>query len=163
MKSFRLAYLSTRLGLAGLGLGAFMCLTLLADSLGRGAAALVPTAAAAAPDSKPGVDPLDGVLDYDALTRRSFGQPCPPRRPACVDHWVALTEAQRREVSIRFRPVLKQAAARGGLAAAKHDDIVIEGSSTTANYYDQIHRFLTDPAKGYPFLAQRLAKKAATL
>jgi len=41
---------------------------------------------------------LDGMIDYDELTRRSFGQPCPPQIPNCTNHWKELSEAQKTEI-----------------------------------------------------------------
>ena len=38
-------------------------------------------------------------------------------------------------------------------------DVVTEGSSLTKNYYDQFHKMLTDPSKGYPHLASKLREK----
>jgi ABC-type transporter MlaC component len=42
-------------------------------------------------------------------------------------------------------------------------DIVAENSSTATNYYRQFHTILTDPAKGYPNLVQKLKEKIARL
>lgn len=42
---------------------------------------------------------MDGMVDYDELARRAFGQPCHPSLPGCVNHWGELSEAQRAEVS----------------------------------------------------------------
>jgi hypothetical protein len=35
-------------------------------------------------------------VDFEELTRRFFGEPCP--QPGCVDHWAEFTAAQRTEV-----------------------------------------------------------------
>jgi len=42
-------------------------------------------------------------------------------------------------------------------------DIVAENSSTTMNYYRQFHTMLTDPAKGYPTVVQKLKDKIRAL
>jgi ABC-type transporter MlaC component len=42
---------------------------------------------------------LDGIVDYDELARRAFGQPCPPTEQGCTDHWATLTDAQKTEVT----------------------------------------------------------------
>lgn len=42
---------------------------------------------------------LDGMIDYDELTRRSFGAPCPLGISSCTDHWKDLTDAQKTEVT----------------------------------------------------------------
>ncbi len=47
---------------------------------------------------------LEGFVDYDEVTRRAFGEPCPPAIAGCTDHWTQLTDAQKTEV----RGLLKQ-------------------------------------------------------
>jgi ABC-type transporter MlaC component len=42
-------------------------------------------------------------------------------------------------------------------------DIVAENSSTTTNYYRQFHTMLTDPAKGYSTVVQKLKDKIKAL
>jgi ABC-type transporter MlaC component len=44
---------------------------------------------------------LDVMVDYDELTRRAFGEPCPISIPSCTDHWKngELSDAQKTEVS----------------------------------------------------------------
>lgn len=41
---------------------------------------------------------LDTMVDYDELSRRAFGQPCPPSHASCVNHWGELTDQQKTEV-----------------------------------------------------------------
>jgi ABC-type transporter MlaC component len=41
---------------------------------------------------------LASFVDYDELTRRAFGEPCPPAEPSCEDIWGGYSEAQRTEV-----------------------------------------------------------------
>ena len=41
---------------------------------------------------------LDGMIDYEELVRRSFGEPCPVAVPGCTDHWKQLTDAQKTEI-----------------------------------------------------------------
>jgi ABC-type transporter MlaC component len=41
---------------------------------------------------------LASFVDYDELTRRAFGEPCPPAEPSCEDIWSGYSEAQRSEV-----------------------------------------------------------------
>src|SRR5882672_1667819 len=41
---------------------------------------------------------LGTFVDYDELTRRAFGEPCPVSEPGCEDLWSQYTEAQRAEV-----------------------------------------------------------------
>ncbi|HEV3192698.1 MAG TPA: ABC transporter substrate-binding protein [Polyangiaceae bacterium] len=41
---------------------------------------------------------LGSFVDYDHLTRRAFGQPCPASEPACEDLWAGYNDNQRVEV-----------------------------------------------------------------
>jgi ABC-type transporter MlaC component len=41
---------------------------------------------------------LSGFVDYDELTRRAFGEPCPPSQPECEDLWTGFKEAQHVEL-----------------------------------------------------------------
>lgn len=41
---------------------------------------------------------MDGMIDYDALTMRGFGEPCPTAVPGCTDHWKTLSADQKKEV-----------------------------------------------------------------
>ncbi|WP_394822069.1 phospholipid-binding protein MlaC [Pendulispora albinea] len=47
---------------------------------------------------------LETFVDYDELTRRAFGKPCPPALSGCTDHWGELNDSQKAEV----RGLLKQ-------------------------------------------------------
>jgi ABC-type transporter MlaC component len=41
---------------------------------------------------------LSSFVDYDELTRRAFGEPCPPSQPSCEDLWTGFKDAQRVEL-----------------------------------------------------------------
>ncbi|MDP8999762.1 MAG: ABC transporter substrate-binding protein [Myxococcota bacterium] len=41
---------------------------------------------------------LDAFVDYDELTRRAFGEPCPISMPSCDDLWAKYAKAQREEL-----------------------------------------------------------------
>jgi ABC-type transporter MlaC component len=41
---------------------------------------------------------LDGFVDYEELTRRAFGEPCPASVPNCPDLWAGYDEKQRGEL-----------------------------------------------------------------
>jgi phospholipid transport system substrate-binding protein len=41
---------------------------------------------------------LAAFVDYDALTHRAFGDPCPASEPDCEDLWTAYSDAQRSEL-----------------------------------------------------------------
>ncbi len=41
---------------------------------------------------------LDTFVDYDDLTKRAFGEPCPPSMPSCEDLWSGYSESQKTEL-----------------------------------------------------------------
>src|SRR4051794_6060742 len=41
------------------------------------------------------VKALDAMVDYDELTRRAFGQPCPKTLPSCVNYYGQLSPDQQ--------------------------------------------------------------------
>ena len=41
---------------------------------------------------------LDGFVDYDELTRRAFGEPCPPSIPSCDDLWAKYDDGQKAQL-----------------------------------------------------------------
>ena len=50
---------------------------------------------------------LDSYVDYDELTRRAFGTPCPTTKK-CVDHWATLKEDQKKEVRDLLRRLVEK-------------------------------------------------------
>lgn len=40
-------------------------------------------------------------------------------------------------------------------------DVIVEGASATKSYYEQLHRMLTDPDQGYPFVVRRMEARLA--
>ena len=42
---------------------------------------------------------LDGMIDYDALVKGTFGQPCQAQVPNCANHWKDLSADQQTEIS----------------------------------------------------------------
>jgi len=41
---------------------------------------------------------LDSFVDYDELTRRAFGEPCPSSIPGCEDLWAKYADSQKEEL-----------------------------------------------------------------
>jgi|HubBroStandDraft_4_1064222.scaffolds.fasta_scaffold304120_1 ABC-type transporter MlaC component len=41
---------------------------------------------------------LGGFVDYDDLTRRAFGEPCPSSQPSCEDLWAGYDDGQHAEL-----------------------------------------------------------------
>ena len=51
---------------------------------------------------------LDGMVDYDELTHRAFGQPCPGSLPACTNDWAARSEAEQKELASLLRQLIQK-------------------------------------------------------
>jgi phospholipid transport system substrate-binding protein len=51
---------------------------------------------------------LNSMVDYDELTRRTFGQPCPAGGSSCTNHWSDLTPAQQSEVKDLLRKLVEK-------------------------------------------------------
>jgi len=69
---------------------------------------------------------LDGMVDYDELTRRAFGEPCPPGEDSCHDHWADLTDAQKAEVRDLLRKLIRKNQSKH-LKKTKDYDITYKG------------------------------------
>jgi ABC-type transporter MlaC component len=51
---------------------------------------------------------IDTMVDYDELTRRAFGEPCPAALPSCTDDWTSLTADQKKEVSGLLKQLIQR-------------------------------------------------------
>ncbi len=51
---------------------------------------------------------LAQLVDYDAVTRRAFGEPCPVDLSGCKDHWADFSDAQKAEVSSLLRRLVEK-------------------------------------------------------
>lgn len=51
---------------------------------------------------------LNGMVDYEELARRAFGQPCHPSVPGCANHWNELTDEQKGEVKDLLRRLVEK-------------------------------------------------------
>jgi ABC-type transporter MlaC component len=51
---------------------------------------------------------LDAFVDYDEMTRRAFGVPCPATIPECEDLWTKLDDNQHREVTDLLKQLVRK-------------------------------------------------------
>lgn len=51
---------------------------------------------------------IDGMVDYDELTKRTLGNPCPPGIASCTNHWNDLSAEQRAEVTGLLRKLVEK-------------------------------------------------------
>lgn len=49
---------------------------------------------------------LDSMIDYDALAKRAFGEPCPVA--GCTDHWPELSADQRTEITSLLKTLVQK-------------------------------------------------------
>jgi phospholipid transport system substrate-binding protein len=54
------------------------------------------------------VGELDTMVDYDQLTQRTFGAPCPKSLQGCTNQWAKLTDAQKTEVSELLKKLVQK-------------------------------------------------------
>jgi phospholipid transport system substrate-binding protein len=49
---------------------------------------------------------LHGMIDYNELARRAFGEPCPINEPGCKNLWATFDEAQRAKLKDLLRQIV---------------------------------------------------------
>ena len=64
---------------------------------------------------------LDAFVDYDEMTRRTFGEPCHPSLPNCEDLWAQLDEAKRHEVSDLLKQLVRKSYRKNLLKTLAYD------------------------------------------
>jgi len=64
---------------------------------------------------------LSNLVDYEEFARRSFGQPCPPSRPSCTNHWATLSAAQRAEVTPLMKKLVMKTERKNVLKTLDYD------------------------------------------
>jgi ABC-type transporter MlaC component len=64
---------------------------------------------------------LDGFVDYDELTRRAFGEPCPPAIPTCDDLWAKYDDRQRSELKDLLSELVRKSYRKNLLKTLDYD------------------------------------------
>jgi ABC-type transporter MlaC component len=64
---------------------------------------------------------LDGFVDYDELTRRAFGEPCPPSVPTCDDLWVKYDDRQKSELKDLLSQLVRKSYRKNLLKTLDYD------------------------------------------
>jgi phospholipid transport system substrate-binding protein len=64
---------------------------------------------------------LADFVDYDELTRRAFGEPCPVSQPGCEDLWSQFDEAKRTEVRGLLEQLVRKTYQRNLLKTLDYD------------------------------------------
>ncbi|MCL2449740.1 MAG: ABC transporter substrate-binding protein [Polyangiaceae bacterium] len=53
-------------------------------------------------------DALGSFVDYDELTHRAFGEPCPRAEPSCEDLWSGYNDDQRAELRVLLEQLVRK-------------------------------------------------------
>lgn len=70
---------------------------------------------------------IDEMIDYDEITRRALGQPCPSTIPTCTNHWGQLNGDQQKEmIGLYTQLVAKKV--RDNAQKTKDFDVVYRGT-----------------------------------
>jgi phospholipid transport system substrate-binding protein len=64
---------------------------------------------------------LADFVDYDELTRRAFGEPCPPSQPSCENLWAQYDEPKRSEVRSLLEQLVRKTYERNLLKTLDYD------------------------------------------
>jgi hypothetical protein len=76
-------------------------------------------------------DALDGFVDYGELTRRAFGEPCPPSVPSCDDLWAKYADPQKEELRNLLSQLVRKSY-RKNLARTLDYEVAYHGARDTA-------------------------------
>ncbi len=74
---------------------------------------------------------LSTFVDYDELTHRAFGEPCPVSEPSCEDLWAKYDEGKRSEVRSLLEQLVRKTYQRNLLKTLDYD-VTYRGSRDTA-------------------------------
>jgi phospholipid transport system substrate-binding protein len=72
---------------------------------------------------------MGGFVDYDELTRRAFGVPCPTTEPACKDLWDSYDDTQKTELRSLLEQLVRKTYQRN-LAKTLDYDITYHGEKS---------------------------------
>jgi phospholipid transport system substrate-binding protein len=64
---------------------------------------------------------LDEFVDYEEVTRRAFGEPCPQSVPSCEDLWSKYTDAQKSEVKDLLTQLVRKSYRKNLLKTLDYD------------------------------------------
>src|SRR5205814_1777921 len=64
---------------------------------------------------------LSSFVDYDELTRRAFGEPCPAAEPSCEDLWAKYDDSRRAEVRGLLEQLVRKTYQRNLLKTLDYD------------------------------------------
>ncbi len=74
---------------------------------------------------------LDGFVDYGELTRRAFGEPCPPSVPSCDDLWAKYADPQKDELRNLLSQLVRKSY-RNNLVKTLDYEVAYHGARDTA-------------------------------
>ncbi len=74
---------------------------------------------------------LDGMVDYDELTRRAFGKPCPPGISECKNWWDTYSTDDQKELTTLLKRLVEKNY-RKNLQKTLNYDVTYRGSRSVA-------------------------------
>lgn len=74
---------------------------------------------------------LDGMVDYDELTRRAFGKPCPPGISECKNWWDTFGAEDQKELTALLKRLVEKNY-RKNLQKTLNYDVTYRGARTVA-------------------------------
>jgi ABC-type transporter MlaC component len=74
---------------------------------------------------------LDGFVDYDELTHRAFGEPCPTSVPSCEDLWSKYDDKQKSELKELLAQLVRKSYRKNLLKTLDYD-VTYHGSREAA-------------------------------
>lgn len=84
---------------------------------------------------------IDEMIDYDEITRRSLGQPCPTTIPNCTNHWAQLSKEQHDQMTTLYTKLVAKKV-RDNAQKTKDFDVTYRG--TREGKEDDINKVRTE-------------------
>ncbi|MFO0740662.1 MAG: ABC transporter substrate-binding protein [Labilithrix sp.] len=89
---------------------------------------------------------IDTMLDYEEITRRSLGSPCPATIPNCTNHWTQLSADDQKEF-INLYTQLVQKKVRENAQKTKDFDVTYRGTKEAGNDLNKVKTEAKDKTK----------------
>lgn len=89
---------------------------------------------------------IDGMIDYEEITHRAFGSPCPSAIPNCTDHWAQLSPEDQKEF-VGLYTQLVQKKVRENAQKTKDFDVVYRGTKEAGNDMNKVKTEARDRTK----------------
>lgn len=89
---------------------------------------------------------IDGMIDYEEITRRSLGAPCPATIPNCTNHWGQLNADDQKEFTNLYTQLV-QKKVRENAQKTKDFDVTYRGAKEAGNDVNKVKTEAKDKTK----------------